>query len=35
MPWLVSCYRARVKGPTAPSPVVAAPIDDGLLIDFS
>jgi SAM-dependent methyltransferase len=35
MPWLVSCYRARVKGPTPPSPVVAAPIDDGLLIDFS
>ena len=35
MPWLVECYRARVKGATAPSSTVAAPIDDGLLIDFS
>jgi SAM-dependent methyltransferase len=35
MPWLVECYRARVKGATAPLPAVAAPVDDGLLIDFS
>jgi SAM-dependent methyltransferase len=35
MPWLVECSRARVKGATTAPPVVAAPIDDGLLIDFS
>jgi SAM-dependent methyltransferase len=35
MPWLVHCYRARVVGSTAAPPVVASPIDDGLLIDFS
>jgi SAM-dependent methyltransferase len=35
MPWLVHCYRARAVGVTAAAPVVASPIDDGLLIDFS
>jgi SAM-dependent methyltransferase len=33
MPWIVDCYRARVKGVT--SAVPAGPVDDGLLIDFS
>ncbi len=33
MPWVVECYRARVKG--AAHVVPAAPTDDGLLIDFS
>jgi SAM-dependent methyltransferase len=35
MPWLVQCYRARVPGSTSAAPVPVAPIDDGLLIDFS
>jgi SAM-dependent methyltransferase len=33
MPWMVECYRARVKGPAAV--VTADATDDGLLIDFS
>jgi SAM-dependent methyltransferase len=34
MPWLVDCYRARVKGVTSQA-AAATPVDDGLLIDFS
>jgi SAM-dependent methyltransferase len=33
MPWIVDCYRARVKA--VASAVPAGPVDDGLLIDFS
>jgi SAM-dependent methyltransferase len=35
MPWLVDCYRARVKGVTSNVAPAATPVDDGLLIDFS
>jgi SAM-dependent methyltransferase len=35
MPWLVDCYRARVKGVTTAAVPAATPVDDGLLIDFS
>jgi hypothetical protein len=35
MPWLVDCYRARVKGVTPRVAAAATPVDDGLLIDFS